>query len=105
MITKAIAGLLVAAALVAPSASAAGNGSPGTSSPNASNAVLRNDQAHFGARPSGSPAAAAVVVRVDGGFDWVSAGVGAAGAVGFSLVAGVGISGLRRRRQGDLARA
>ena len=69
--------------------------------------VLRNDNAHFGrqsSRTDGEPRAP-IVVRVDGGFDWVSAGVGAAGGLGLVLVAGVAASTLRRRHRIDTARA
>ena len=126
MITRALVGLLVAAALAAPSASAGGSGSPATTAldpqnpwvrndrvrlgaqpnrtaPNPSNPVVRNDEAHFRALPIESPAA--VIVRVDGGFDWVAVAVGAAGSAGLFLVAGVGIAETRRRRRGELARA
>jgi hypothetical protein len=94
MTTKSIAALLVAAALVAPSAGASGDGSPGPTSPGQSSAYARNDSAHFGQRRA---APAAVVVRVEGGFDWASAGIGAAGAVGIVLVTGGAASVLRRR--------
>ena len=65
-----------------------------------SGATLRNDQAHFGPKASASApvlqeAPAAIVVRVDGGFDWISAAVGAAGGFGLALVAAA--STLRRR--------
>ena len=70
--------------------------------------VARNDRAHFRApaspaaeRPhaAASPGASSqpVVVRVDQGFDWSSAGVGAAGGLGLALVAGGAFSLVRNR--------
>ena len=108
--------LVVAAALAAPVATAA----------DGSNATLRNDEAHYG-RPSTSEAPsptvlndmvhnrsqgaaaqqspAAVIVRVEGGFDWISAAVGAAGGSGLLLVLGVTAVALRRREHIDTAQA
>ena len=108
--------LVVAAALAAPVATAA----------DGSDATLRNDAAHYG-RPStskapsptvlndtahnrsqGAPAQqtpAAIVVRVEGGFDWISAAVGAAGGSGLLLVLGVATAALRRREPIDAAQA
>lgn len=60
------------------------------------NPILQNDIRHFG-----NP----VVVRVEGGFDWTAAGVGAAGGVGLALVVGAGTFGLRRRQHVEAARA
>jgi hypothetical protein len=72
--------------------------------------VDANDRAHYGQSqtpasaffsPSGPPASAtrdAVVVRVDGGFDWVDAGVGAAGSLGLVLALGGVASAVRRYR-------
>ena len=69
--------------------------------------VDANDLAHFGrnrAQPSSlpspiqTPAPSAVVVRVEGGFDWLDAGVGAAGSLGFALALGGAASGIRRYR-------
>jgi hypothetical protein len=60
------------------------------------NPILQNDIRHFG-----NP----VVVRVEGGFDWTAAGVGAAGGVGLALVVGAGTFGLRRRQRVEAARA
>jgi hypothetical protein len=69
--------------------------------------VDANDLAHYGrnqsppsALPSAMPATArdAVVVRVDGGFDWLDAGVGAAGSLGFALALGGAVSTVRRYR-------
>ena len=89
-------------------------------------ATLRNDAAHYGEKltseapsptvlndtvhnPSQGAAAeqspAAVVVRVEGGFDWISAAVGAAGGSGLLLVIGVATVALRRREHVDTARA
>jgi hypothetical protein len=65
-----------------------------SASPGPSNPYLVNDRAHFGdAQFPTTP----VVVRVGAGFDWASAGVGALGMLGLSLVLVVGASALRRR--------
>ena len=71
------------------------------------NPVLRNDKAHFPPRriPTSTDSPAAVVVRVDGGFDWAAAGVGAAGGSGLLLVLGVAAVALRRRQHIDAAQA
>jgi hypothetical protein len=126
-IARRLVWLGVAAALAAPAAAAGGEtrGSAFEGSHDRSDATLRNDVAHFGA-PSSSRAdsganlrndqahdgtdrspstPAAVVVRVDGGFDWASAGVGAAGGLGLVLVAAAGASALRRRNGVDAAQA
>jgi hypothetical protein len=69
-----------------------------SAAPDPSNPFLRNDRAHFSeGTGTQSQGPAPVVVRVDGGFDWASAGVGAAGMLGLTLVAIVGGSALRRR--------
>ena len=68
-------------------------------------AVLRNDIAHFGRASTDGvstagvprPSTSAVVVRVESGFDWPSAGAGAAAGVGLILVVGGAGSLLRRR--------
>ena len=108
--------LILIAALAAPLATAADE----------TNATLRNDEAHHG-RPSTSEAPsptvlkdivhnrsqeaaaqqspAAIVVRVEGGFDWISAAVGAAGGSGLLLVLGVAAVALRRREHIDAAQA
>jgi hypothetical protein len=65
------------------------------------NAALRTDISH--GRTVESPAA--VVVMVDGGFDWVSAGVGAAGGLGLAIALAGATSTMRRRPRGDEARA
>lgn len=89
--------LAVATAVLvnAVSPAVAGVDPAGTPPAEPSNPLLRNDVAHNGAQSAPSPAP--VVVRVDGGFDWVSAGVGAAGGFGLVLVAGTAASALRRR--------
>ena len=79
-----------------------------------SSAALRNDEAHFGTArrsytaskssvPQDSPAP--IVVRVESGFDWVSAGVGAAGGLGLVLVGAATAAALRGRHRVDAARA
>ena len=111
-----ISSLVVAAALAAPVATAAGG----------SDATLRNDADHHGRQSTSeapSPTVlndtvhnrsqgtlaeqspAAIVVRVEGGFDWISAGVGAAGGSGLLLVLGVATAALRRRERIDAAQA
>ena len=108
--------LVVAAALTAPAAPAADE----------ANATLRNDAAHYGRQSiseAPSPTVlndmvhnrsqgaavqqshAAIVVRVEGGFDWISAAVGAAGGSGLLLVLGVAALALRRREHIDAAQA
>lgn len=61
--------------------------------------VLRNDVAHFGTASEGQGTAdrprAPIVVRVEGGFDWAAAGVGAAGLLGLALVTGAAVSAIR----------
>jgi hypothetical protein len=97
----------VTAAALAVLATAAAGGYAVTKGPaNDSNPILQNDIRHFGnssgiPRQVGNP----VVVRVEGGFDWTDAGVGAAGGVGLALVVGVGTFSLRRREPVDAARA
>ena len=118
-ILRRLACTAVAAALALPAAAVAGGrdnatlqndiahyGVPAGSS-GGSGATLRNDQAHFGPKASASAAVpqeapAAIVVRVDGGFDWISAAVGAAGGFGLALVAAASI---RRRHGADAAQA
>ena len=65
------------------------------------NAALRTDIEH--GRTVESPAP--VVLMVDGGFDWVSAGVGAAGGLGLAIAFVGATSTMRRRPRGDEARA
>lgn len=111
-----LSSLVVAAALAAPVATAA----------DGFDATLRNDAAHYGG-PSASEAPsrivlndvahnesqgaaleqspAAIIVRVEGGFDWISAAVGAAGGSGLVLVLGVAALALRRREHIDVAQA
>ena len=107
--------LILIAALAAPVATAA----------DGTNAALRNDAAHYGRQSTSEPPSstvlndkvhnrtqgaaaqqspAAIVVRVEGGFDWISAAVGAAGGSGLLLVLGVAAA-LRRRGQIDAAQA
>ncbi len=103
---------VIAGALAAPVTAAAGSGESASQNAETSNAILRNDIAHYGNQPVsalGAPSAqrqspAAVVVRVDGGFDWVSGGVGAAGGVGLLLVAAGAASAMWRLQRPDEAR-
>jgi hypothetical protein len=113
-VVRLLATAVTAATLAAPVNAAAGSGGKSPvepTSPEPSNAILRNDIAHFGNQqglsdPNAQPGSPApIVVRVDGGFDWVSAGVGAAGGVGLVLVAGAATSTLRHRHRADRARA
>jgi len=127
-IFRLLASTFAASVLVAPvAAAAAGGGSARTGSPQPSDATLRNDIAHHGRQSSpeapnttlrndiahngnkrvlpARESPAPIVVRVDGGFDWISAGVGAAGGFGMLLVAGAATSTLRRRHRIDSARA
>jgi hypothetical protein len=67
--------------------------------------VDANDRAHFGQNQAQSSAPipatgtpSAVIVRVDGGFDWVDAGVGAAGSLGFAIALAGAASAVRRCR-------
>ena len=69
------------------------------------NPILQNDIRHFGNSSDIPHVANPVVVRVDGGFDWTAAGVGAAGGVGLALVVGAGTFSLRHRQRVDGARA
>ena len=117
-ILQLFASTVAAAALAAPSASAAGGGSGATlrndtahhgrqSAPERRDTTLLNDVAHHGNQGAlaTQQSPAAIIVRVDGGFDWVSAAVGAAGGFGLLLVAGVATSTLRRRHDVDPAQA
>ena len=107
--------LAFVAALAAPVATAA----------DGTDATLRNDAAHYGQSTSEAPSPtvlndtvhnrsqgaavqqspAAIVVRVEGGFDWISAAVGAAGGSGLLLVLGAAAVALRRREHIDAAQA
>jgi hypothetical protein len=93
------------AALAVPATAAAGGNAVTKGPANDSNPILQNDIRRFGTpsdiRHFGNP----VVVRVEGGFDWTAAGVGAAGGVGLALVVGAGTFSLRRRQRVDAARA
>jgi len=91
-----LASTVTAAALAVPAAVAAGGNAGANGSANDSNPILQNDIRHFG-----NP----VVVRVEGGFDWTAAGVGATGGIGLALVVGAGTFGLRRRQRVEAARA
>lgn len=104
-----LAASALVAALTAPFAVAADSCDDVSAAATTSNALLRNDVAHFG-RTSGAPAptpapAAPVVVRVEGGFDWISAGVGAAGGLAAVLAVGVAAAALGVRAHGNEARA
>jgi hypothetical protein len=100
-----VASTVTVAALAVPVTAAARSGrSVGTSSPEYSNAILRNDISHYGTQagpsvprtpPTQHQSPAAIVVRVDGGFDWAAAGVGAAGGIGLALVGGAAASAVR----------
>jgi hypothetical protein len=115
-VLRLVISLVIAAALAAPMATAA----------DGTNATLRNDAGHFGPQSTSdapSPTVrndtahnrtqgaavqqspAAIVVRVEGGFDWISAAVGAAGGSGLLLVLGVAAVALRRREHVDAAQA
>jgi hypothetical protein len=96
-----VASAITAAALAAPGIAAAGSGgrSVGTSSPERPNPILLNDIRHFGNTTGLETPGTPIVVRVDGGFDWTAAGVGAAGGFGFVLVVAVAASALRRRER------
>jgi hypothetical protein len=102
-----VASTITVAALAAPGVAAAGSGarSVGTSSPERSNPILANDIRHFGNTTGLETPGTPIVVRVNGGFDWAAAGVGAAGCLGFVLVAGVATSALRRRQGVGAAQA
>jgi hypothetical protein len=111
-LVRLVAAAAVASALVVPAAAgAAGGGSVGAPSGERPSAALRNDVAHFGnARPTQTAPpppelSSPVVVSVDGGFDWVSAGVGATGVLGVVVALGVGASALRGRQGRSEARA
>lgn len=100
------ASTVTAAALAVPATAAAGGNAVTKGSANDSNPILQNDIRHFGSSSDiplhvGNP----VVVRVEGGFDWTAAGVGAAGGFGLALVVGAGTFSLRRRQSVDAARA
>lgn len=72
------------------------------------NPILRNDFGHYGGTPPSpltlstatprSDSREPIVVRVDGGFDWVSAGVGAAALLGLVFALGGAASAIRRHR-------
>jgi hypothetical protein len=96
-----LASTVTAAALAIPATAAAGGNAVAKGSVNDSNPILQNDIRHFGNSADGRNLGNPVVVRVEGGFDWAAAGVGAAGGVGLALVVGAGAFSLRRRRLVD----
>ena len=65
------------------------------------NAALHTDISHDRTVESPAP----VVVMVDGGFDWVSAGVGAAAGLGLTIALVGATSTMQRRPRGDEAHA
>ena len=100
--------------------------SPILSASTGSDATLRNDAAHYGRQStpqtpspivlndtvhnrnqeaSAQQSPSAIVDRVEGGFDWISAAIGAAGGSGLLLVLGVATVALRRREHIDAAQA
>lgn len=84
---------------VAPVDAASGGAKREPGSTETVNRVLLDNDAPFG-RAAGvqgteDRAPAPIVVRVDGGFDWAAAGVGAAGLLGLVLVVGAGVSAVR----------
>ena len=98
-----------AALLVTAVALSALPGSATAARDDGTNSLLRNDTAHYWlsdaqgatlreATPS-APSREAVVVRVEGGFDWMAAGVGAAGLLGFMLVVGGAASVMRLKKR------
>lgn len=118
-----LAYVAVAAAFAAPAAGAAEPMNPTLRNDNAhfgvqssrsehSSPTLKNDEAHFGSNRRSSTAGtlqvlqespAPILVRVESGFDWVSAGVGAAGGLGLVLVAAAAAAALRGRHRVDTA--
>jgi hypothetical protein len=96
---------VTAAALAVPATAAADGNAGAKGSANESNPILQNDIRHFGTPNDIGHFGNPVVVRVEGGFDWTAAGVGAAGGVGLALVVGAGTFSLRRRQPVDAARA
>ena len=100
-----LASTVTAAALAVPATAAAGGNAVAKGSASDSNPILQNDIRHFGNSADGRNPGNPVVVRVEGGFDWTAAGVGAAGGVGLALVVGAGTFGLRRRQRVEAARA
>lgn len=71
----------------------AGDNQPATSS----NPTLLNDAHHFRAPRNAITSRAPVIVRVDGGFDWIDAAVGAVAGFGLTLVVSGAIPDRRRR--------
>jgi hypothetical protein len=102
---KAGALVLALAALATPVAQAGDNhgNAPLASAAERPDVNLRNDIAHSGNRPrfSAQPGASApIIVSVEGGFDWASAGAGAAGGFGLLLGLGGAASVIRAHRRG-----
>lgn len=78
---------------------------PQSTSEGPSSTIL-NDTVHNRSQAAGAEQSpAAILVRVEGGFDWISAAVGAAGGSGLLLVLGVATVALRRREHIDAAQA
>jgi hypothetical protein len=113
--SRLLASAAIAAAVAAPVTPAAGGGDRPVAPRSAErpNALLRNDIGHFGNSRLWAPTTSAVrretpapiVVHVDGGFDWVSAGVGATGGLALMLAIGVATSLVRVHQRGNEARA
>src|SRR5262249_51234435 len=59
---------------------------------------------HFGNTTGLETPGTAIVVRLDGGFGWTAAGIGAAGGSGFVLVGARAALAPRRRQRGRAAR-
>jgi hypothetical protein len=104
-LVRLVASVAIASALVVPAdVGAAGGGAVGAGSEERPSAALRNDVAHFGngrrtqTAPVSHDLSSPVVVSVDGGFDWVSAGVGATGVLGAVVALGMGALALRGRQ-------
>ena len=62
-----------------------------------SNPILLNDAHHFRVSSNAITSRAPVIVRVDGGFDWIDAAVGAVAGFGLTLVVSGAIPDARRR--------
>ena len=97
--------LIVAVAIAAPVATAKNDYGP-TSVSTAQSSTVLNDTVHNRvAEAAAQQSPEAIVVRADGGFDWISAAAGAAGGFGLLLVLGVAAVALRRREHIGTARA
>ena len=108
--------LVLVAALAAPMATAADGSNERLrygadhygrqSTSEATSPTVLNDMVHNRSQVAAAQQSpAAIVVRVEGGFDWISAAVGAAGGFGLLLVLGVVGVALRRREHIDAAQA